>query len=449
MITLIKDGTLLDPANKVWSKLNLLVEDGKVAAVTSAAPPADRVVDAAGKLVLPGFLDIHMHEDPVGADGRIAHSIFECMLRMGVTTAAGGNCGINYYDPVQYLDLVDRDGAPVNVLLFAGHQYFREQAGALDKYAPITPEQAARLKTSLRAALDGGCAGISYGLRYVPGTGREEFYDTVSCCAESGKLITAHIRDDAQGVFAAVEEVAEAGRHFGVPVQISHIGSMAGFGQMAEVLRQIDEYRMNGLDIQCDCYPYYAFSTMVGSTTYDDGWLERYHCGYDALEFTEGKYKGQRATAESFAEMRRDFPSCLTVCYVMREEDIDMALTHPSVMLGSDGLMDRGQGHPRAAGAFPRFLSKFARAGKIELYEAVEKMTALPAKRLGLARKGRLNVGADADVVILNYTSIRDNASFQHPALPPDGIDTVLIGGEIALENGRIVNGRLGKAVRK
>lgn len=449
MRTLIKDGTLLDPANRVWSRLNLLIEDGSVAAVTSGTPAADRIIDAAGKLVLPGFIDIHMHEDPVGADGKIACSIFDCMLRMGVTTAAGGNCGINYYDPVRYLDLVDRDGAPVNVLLFAGHQYFREQAGALDKYAPITPEQSARLKASLQAALDGGCAGISYGLRYVPGTGREEFCGTASCCIQSGKLITAHVRDDAQGIFAAVEEVAEAGRRFGIPVQISHIGSMAGFGQMAEVLRQIDEYRMNGVDVQCDCYPYYAFSTMVGSTTYDDGWLERYHCDYDALEFTEGKYKGQRATAETFAEMRRDFPDCLTVCYVMREEDIDMALSHPCVMLGSDGLMDQGQGHPRAAGAFPRFLSKFARAGKIGLYEAVDKMTNLPARRLGLAKKGRLNIGADADIVILNYTSIRDNASFRHPALPPNGIDAVLIGGEIALENGRIVNGRLGRAIRK
>ncbi|MDE7011515.1 MAG: amidohydrolase family protein, partial [Oscillospiraceae bacterium] len=256
MKTLIRDGTVLDPANGVESRLNLLVEDGRIAAVTSSLPRADRVIDAAGKLVLPGFIDIHMHEDPVGADGRIACGIFDCMLRMGVTTAAGGNCGINRCDPVEYLDLVDRDGAPVNVLLFAGHHYFREQAGALDKYAPITPEQAARLRSSLQRALDGGCAGISYGLRYVPGTSREEFLDTASCCAKSGKLLTAHIRGDALDVFSAVEEAAEAGRRFGIPVQISHIGSMAGFGQMAEVLRQIDEYRMNGLDIQCDCYPY-------------------------------------------------------------------------------------------------------------------------------------------------------------------------------------------------
>ena len=448
MKTLIKDGTVLDPANGVESRLNLLVEDGRIAAVTSSLPRADRVIDAADKLVLPGFIDIHMHEDPVGADGRIARGIFDCMLRMGVTAAAGGNCGINRCDPVEYLDLVDRDGAPVNVLLFAGHHYFREQAGALDKYAPITPEQAARLRSSLQRALDGGCAGISYGLRYVPGTSREEFLDTASCCTKSGKLLTAHIRGDALDVFSAVEEAAEAGRRFGIPVQISHIGSMAGFGQMAEVLRQIDEYRMNGLDIQCDCYPYCAFSTMVGSTTYDDGWLERYHCGYDALEFTEGKYKGRRATAETFAEMRRDFPQCLTVCYVMREEDVDMALTHPSVMLGSDGLLDQGQGHPRAAGAFPRFLSKYARTGKIGLYEAVAKMTALPARRLGLTQKGRLSVGADADIVLLRYTSIRDNASFQHPTLPPDGIDTVLIGGETALEGGRVVNRRLGRAIR-
>lgn len=449
MRTLIKGGFVVDPASQVAGRLNLLLAGGKVAAVTRDCPAAERVIDAAGKVVTPGFIDIHMHEDPVGPDGKIAYSIYHNMLRMGVTTAAGGNCGMNRFDPLAYLELVDRDGAPVNVLLFAGHQYFREQAGALDKYAPVTPEQLEKICRGLSAALAGGCVGISYGLRYVPGTGREEFWRTVACCAGKGKLISAHVRDDAEGIFAAVAEVAEAGRQYGVPVQISHVGSMAGFGQMEDMLRQVDEYRMNGLDIQCDCYPYYAFSTMVGSTTYDDGWLERYHCGYDALEFTAGRYKGQRATAESFAEMRREDPNCLTVCYVMREGDIDAALRHPNVMLGSDGIMDNGQGHPRAAGAFPRFLAEFARPGKVSLYDAVAKMTALPAARLGLEQKGRLSVGADADVVVLDYARVQDGATFAQPSLPPAGIEWVLIGGEVAARDGEIVAGRLGRAVRK
>lgn len=448
MKTLIKNGLVVDPANLVQTHLNLLLEDGKIVAVTEEEPEADRVIDAAGKVVAPGFIDIHMHEDPV-KDDKIQFCIFDAMLRMGVTTAVGGNCGINVYDPVKYLDLLERDGAPVNVMMFAGHQYYREAAGALDKYSPVTEEQRKMMKKGLEEALEAGCVGISYGLRYVPGTGREEFLDTASCCQKEHRLISAHVRDDEERVFGAVAEVAEAGKVFDIPVEISHIGSMAGFGQMEQLLKQVDGYRMNGMDITCDCYPYFAFSTRIGATTYDDGWLERYHCDYDACQLMEGKYKGQRCTPETFAEMRRDFPECLTVCYVMDQKDIRMAFSDPGVMLGSDGLIDNGQGHPRAAGSFPKFFADFVRDGSISLYDGIAKMTSIPAKRLGLAEKGRLNVGADADVVIFDPEKIRDGATFDDPMLPPSGIDYVLIGGEIAAKDCRIVKGDLGTAIRK
>ena len=142
MKTLIINGLVIDPANGVHARLNLLLADGHVAAVGTENYAADETIDAAGKIVCPGFVDIHMHEDPVGADGRIVYneqrSIFACMLRMGVTTAVGGNCGDNACDPGDYLDLVDRDGACVNVGMLAGHGYFREHSGAENRYAPAT-----------------------------------------------------------------------------------------------------------------------------------------------------------------------------------------------------------------------------------------------------------------------------------------------------------------------
>ena len=134
MKTLIAGGRVIDPANRVDAKLNLLLENGKIAWVGVGTPQADMTLDASGKIVTPGFIDIHMHEDPV-VNGRIRPSIFPMMLRMGVTTAVGGNCGINVYDPGDYLELVDRQGAPVNVALFAGHEYYRKAAGAADIYA--------------------------------------------------------------------------------------------------------------------------------------------------------------------------------------------------------------------------------------------------------------------------------------------------------------------------
>lgn len=448
MKTLIRGGRVIDPANRVDAVLNLLIEDGKIAWAGTGEPAADEVIDASGRIVAPGFIDIHMHEDPVGTDGKIEYSIFESMLRMGVTTAVGGNCGINEYDPVEYLNIVDRDGALVNVAMLAGHEYFRRAAGAMDKYAHATEVQKAAMVQEIRKALDVGCLGLSFGLRYVPGTDEDEFHRAVACCQPSGKLITAHVRDDAEYILQSIEEVVKAGEKFGMPVQISHIGSMGGFGQMADVLRQVDAYRLNGLDVSMDCYPYCAFSTEVGATTYDDGWMERYRCGYDVLEFSEGKYKGQRATAQTFAEMRRDCPEYLTVCHVMKAEDIDLAYGHPGVMVASDGILDHGQGHPRASGTFPRFFVEYVRTGKVSLYNAIEKMTAMPAQRLGLKNKGRLNVGADADIVIFDPENIADRATFEQPMLSPTGIDWVLIAGRTAAANGSIADGCCGRAVR-
>lgn len=453
MRTLIKNGLLIDPANRVQAKLNLLLDQGKVVAVTGDVPAADRVIDAQGKIVCPGFVDIHMHEDPVESDGKIyaddEKAIFNCMLRMGVTTAIGGNCGENCCNPADYLDIVDRDGLAVNVGMLAGHQWFREYAGATDKYGPATEEQKACMTDEIGKALDRGCLGVSFGIRYVPGIDMDELVAVAAPCQKEGKMIAAHIRSDAEEVFDAGRELMETGKALHIPVEISHIGSMAGFGQMERFMQMVDEYKMNGLDVSCDCYPYYAFSTHLGSTTYDDGWTERYGCGYDVLELCEGKYKGQRCTKEIFDEERANNPNCITVCYVMKDSDVDMAFRHPNVMLASDGIMNHGQGHPRAAGAFPRLLAEFVRPGKLDLYEAIRMMTAMPAGRLGLTNKGRLNVGADADVVIFDMDKIQDGATFKEPVNAPAGIDYVFIGGEIAAENCRIVRKDLGRSVRK
>ena len=443
MLTWIKNGLVIDPANGVHEVRDLWLEDGKIAAPEANAQP-DRVIDAAGCVVCPGFIDIHMHEDPV-ADGRIQPNIFMTMLRMGVTTAVGGNCGLNVYDPVKYLDLVDRHGAPVNLALFAGHEFFRHAAGGTDRYAPLSDAQIERLCRGIGDALAGGCVGLSLGLRYVPGTDARELKAALDCCVPLGRQVSVHLRDDADQVYAAIDEVAAPCAKRKLRLQISHIGSMAGFGQMEAALKQIDDYHAEGLDVACDCYPYFAFSTRIGETTYDDGWLERYHCDYGASRMTEGKYAGQACTAETFAEVRRDFPECITVCNVMREADVRMALAHPWVMPASDGLLDGDAGHPRAAGTFPRYLHDFVGS---DLYEGIRKCSALPAQRLGLANKGRLNPGADADVVIFDPAHLRDRATFDEPTLAPEGIEWVFIAGEPALHRGEVLNGNLGRAVR-
>lgn len=453
MRTLVYGGRLIDPANSVDGELNLLLEGGKVALVTRERPNADKVIDAGGKIVCPGFVDMHMHEDPVEPEGKIyadeEKAIFNCMLRMGVTTAIGGNCGQNCCDPGDYLDLADRQGLAVNVGMLAGHEYFRKKAGAMDKYGPTDEKQRKTMAGDIAAALERGCLGVSYGIRYIPGIDMEELKATAAPCAGKNKIIAAHLRSDAEEVFTAAREFMDAGRALDLPVQISHIGSMAGFGQMARFLAMADEYRMNGLDLGCDCYPYSAFSTALGSTTYDEGWLDRYHCGYEVVELCEGDDKGKRCTEEIFRKVRRENPECITVCHVMKDADIELALRHPNVALASDGIMNHGQGHPRAAGSFPRLFAEYVRRGRLSLYEAVNKVTAMPAKRMGLESKGRLNAGADADVVIFDANKIADRAVFPSPLLSPAGIDYVLIGGELAARDCRIVRKDLGRSVRR
>ena len=200
MKTLIYGGHVIDPANRVDGKLNLLIEDGRIAWAGTAMPEADNKIDATGKIVAPGFIDIHMHEDPV-KDGQIVPDIFPMMLSMGVTTAVGGNCGINVADPGDYLDLVDRDGAPVNVAMLAGHEYFRKAAGAEDIYGGATEAQKQAMEAGIRKALERGCVGVSFGLRYVPGADKEEFFRAAACCEETGKPIASHVRDDADAIF--------------------------------------------------------------------------------------------------------------------------------------------------------------------------------------------------------------------------------------------------------
>lgn len=451
MKTLIKNGTIVDPASRIHSRNNLLIEDGKVVALTAEEPQADTVLDAVGRYVCPGFIDIHMHEDPYDAEKDcLTPDITLSMLRMGVTSALGGNCGINTVHPAKYLDLMDRDGGAINMGLLAGHTFFRQEAGHADKYTAITPDELKKLSAMAQEALEAGCFGVSFGIRYVPGISVEEMVETARGCKKAGKFVAAHVRDDAEFIFSAVNELFDIGRALDVPVQNSHVGSMGGFGQMERLLEMMDRVRANGMELSGDCYPYYAFSTRIGETTYDEGFLERYHADYSVIEICEGKYQGQRCNEAMFRELRAEAPRTITVCHVMKPEDVDLALLHPNIMLASDGLMENGQGHPRAAGTFPRFLRNYVKMGRMSLDTAIAKMTAMSAAKLGLdGKKGTLCPGADADVVIFDLDKIEDKATFDQPNLPPEGIDYVLIGGQAAVDHGKILNSRLGRSLRK
>ncbi len=450
--TLIKNGRVIDPKQNIDKIADVYILDGKIKKICKAGEQeeADVVIDASGKVVCPGFIDIHTHEDIyIASDDCLETHMAESALLMGVTTQIGGNCGENVYPPDKYLDLVDRDGSAVNVGLLIGHTFLRDEHGKQNKYKAVSDEVLNKMVSSCEGYLKKGCLGVSYGVKYIPGTTWKEIISLAKLCKKDDKIVASHVRMDVDGVFESAEELAQICRDADVKVQFSHIGSMGGYGQMKQLLEQIEGYRNEGLDLLCDCYPYSAFSTVIGATTYDDGFLEMYQSDYEHILIVNGKYQGQRCTKEIFDELRLEAPETATVGYFMKDEDVEMALTSPMVMVASDGLRKDGKGHPRASGTFPRYLKEYAKTGKITLIEAIDKMTRMPAERLGLLNKGNLMEGSDADVVIFDFNDITDCATFEDGQVPPKGIEYVLIGGKIALKHEKIVNNRLGKSIRK
>lgn len=457
-VLLIFGGTVVDPSQGLECRADVVCTDGKVSKIVINPSPAmtqeqkktaDHAIDASGKIVSPGFIDIHMHEDPYDPEtDTLAGNISKCMVRMGVTTALGGNCGSNNAPPDVYLDAVDRHGAATNLALMVGHTFLRHECGGGDKYAAIGDDVLNRMVQEGERYLDAGCFGVSFGVKYVPGTQWKEIISLSKLCKKDDKLVSSHVRADVDGVFDACRELADIGREAGVKVQFSHVGSMGGYGQMERLLEQIEGYRAEGIDMMCDCYPYDAFSTEIGATTYDAENFAAYHSDYSSILLCDGPYAGQRCTREIFDEMRANRPETMTVGYFMLQEEIDLALMEPYVMLGSDGILVDDQGHPRAAGAFPRFLRMYAAGKKMSISDAIAKVTTNAAKRLKLEHKGSLKPGSDADIVIFDLEHINDRATYAQPVLPPDGIEWVLIGGEVAVEHGKLIRDDLGRAVR-
>ena len=455
---LIWGGTVIDPLQGLECLADVVCTDGIVTEIllmpseperNKRKQEADLVIDASRKIVCPGFIDIHMHEDPYDQESDVIHqNISKCMVRMGVTTAVGGNCGSNNAAPDHYLDVVDRDGYATNLALMAGHTFLRNQCSSVGKYERIDDAAISAMELLGRRYLDAGCLGISFGVKYIPGTRWEEIIALARLCKKGDKVVTSHVRNDVDRVFDACAELAEIGREAGVKVQFSHIGSMGGYGQMERLLAQIEGYRAEGIDLMCDCYPYDAFSTEIGATTYDAENFAQYNSDYSHILLCDGPYAGQRCTKEIFDEMRATRPDTMTVGYFMRQSDVDMALNAPYVMLGSDGILVEDQGHPRASGAFPRFLRQYAASGKMKLSDAIAKVTTLAANRLQLEKKGSLKPGCDADIVVFDLNRVEDCATYTEPILPPKGIDWVLIGGEVAVKEGQLIHDDLGCSVR-
>lgn len=447
----IYNGRVLDFNTKEEKVCDIHIKDGIIQSIGSCRQKADIEIDAAGKIVAPGFIDIHMHEEIIGAspDGD-DYDIANKMLLMGATTCVGGNCGNNRQSIEDFFNFIDKNGSPVNYLSAIGHNYMRNIVGNTNRYTKSSSQQIASMIDLANSAIEHGAIGLSFGLEYSPGTDFEEVITICKGLERKNILLSAHYRKDAKYGIDSIKELIEISKLTEIPMQISHLGSCTAYGMMKESLDIIQHAINQGIDIMADCYPYDAFSTFIGSAVFDEGCFELWNKSYDSILLTEKPFTGTRCDKELFHKVRKEYPDMLVVAFVMNQSEIIEAVKAPFVMVASDGLLRNGKGHPRAAGTFPKVLGKFARDMKeISFLDALSKMTVVPARRLGLKNKGEIKEGFDADLVIFDKDLIIDMATFENPTLPPKGISYVILDGKIAVKDNIIIDSRLGKVIRK
>ena len=431
---------------------DICISKGRISFLGITGTGGKTEIDAAGKIAAPGFIDIHMHEEELYQYKELpVFYVAERMLRMGVTTCVGGNCGVNAQAPEIFCNEIEKQGAPTNYMTFLGHNYLRRQVGIESPYQKASRSEMDKMKEILHANLHLELPGLSFGIEYDPGMDLEEMAEICASLDHDRYLVSVHARYDGDQCIDSLGEVIALQRITGLPMQISHIGSMCAYGHMDVSIQIIENAIHKGQDLTADCYPYSAFCTDIGSTVFEEGCFERWKKPADSVMLLSEPYKNIRCTEEILKDAREKYPRMPAVAFVMNEEEVVRALKAPFVFVGSDSGYEGLAGHPRGAGTFPRVLGKYVREeGALDLIDMLKKMTLLPAGKLELKTKGDIREGCDADIVIFDPDTIRDKADYVNdPSAPPEGIEYVILGGQIALEKNQIRNGTLGRYIRK
>lgn len=352
---LLKNGQYPDFDAGKMKTGNVGVEKGKISYVGTDEPEAENVIDVSGSVISPGFIDIHMHEEKFKEEGE-NYVISQMMLEMGVTTAVGGNCGMQWQELSYFKDVLRRKGGcPVNYIMLAGYNSFRYQYN-IGRYDAATDEERAKIKKLLQRELSEGAWGISFGIEYDPGMTYEEIMDIISVTDDPNLLMAAHYRDDCIGNIESIKEMIRIAENIPMNFQISHLSSCSALGMMKESLDAINKAMETNPGLNYDTYPYNAFSTHMGSAVFEDGCMEVWNKDYDSILLTDEPYKDVRCTKEIFEKARAEYPDMLAVAFVMNEEEIAAAIANKNGMVASDAIISNGNGHPRAAGTFPESL---------------------------------------------------------------------------------------------
>jgi dihydroorotase len=289
---------------------------------------------------------------------------------------------------------------------------------------------------NIRNSLSAGGIGIGIPIGYLPKVSPGEVFKVYQLAGELKTPVFSHVRD--ASIIAIQQAIADAALT-GAPLHIVHVNSMA-LGQIKLAIEMVRTARSNGLDITTELYPYTAGSTLIQSALFNDGWQERMGITYHDIQWVE---TGERLTKESFENYRKT--GGVIILHSMKPEWIQAGIVSPGVMIASDGMPYAKLAHPRTAGTFSRVLGKYVREDKVlDLASAIEKMTLLPAKRMeGISPmmrfKGRLQVGADADVTIFNPNTVIDLSTFEKGLEFSRGIEHVIVNGSFVLKDGKTV----------
>jgi N-acyl-D-aspartate/D-glutamate deacylase len=447
----ILNGRVIDPETNLDAMFNVGITGGKVQSVSKELLQGRATLDAKGLVVAPGFIDLHEHGQDL--------ENYRLKAMDGVTTALELEVGTHDVDRWY----AEREGkAPIHYGVSVGHIPVRMVV--MHEPVKFLPSgDAARREASeaeirecrerIEQGLKRGALAVGFGIQYTPGASHWEILEMFRAAAQAGAPCHVHLRymggKEPASSIQALEEVLAAASTTGAPLHVVHITS-SGLGATPKLLQMIREGQSRGMDVTTECYPYNAAMTELESAMFDEGWQQVLGINYQDLEWAA---TGERLTDASFARYRK--AGGLVIIHMIPESVVQLAVESPLTMIASDGLIQNGKGHPRGSGAYARVLGRYVReTHSLTLMEALRKITLMPAQRLEryapmMRNKGRIRAGADADLTLFDPSRVIDRSTYKEPAQYSDGIQYVLVNGQLVVKEGRLEDGVLpGQAVR-
>src|ERR1700676_3028718 len=439
----LEGGRVMDPETGVDAVRNVGIREGKIVRISSEALTGRRVIHASGLVVAPGFIDLHQHGQDLASQRVQALDGVTMALELEIGApdvahllkAKEGHSLIHYGTSASHVaarSLVFGAPLPLGTIL-------PKSGPATDR--PATPEQIESMRERLRAELDAGGLAIGMGIQYTPGATRLEVIDMFRLAAERRLPVYTHVRSTGRvepgSAVESISEVIGAAAITGASLHIVHINSSCLHDSL-ECLSMVEGARARGLDVTTEAYPYIAGMTSITSALFNPGWREKLGISYHDLVLPE---TGEHLTKERFDELHTSSTRRWVLIFANTQEVVDKVIPHPLVMIASDGA----EGHPRNAGTYSRVLAQYVRGqGTITLMDAIRKMSLMPAQMLerstpAARQKGRLQEGADADIVVFDAGTISDRSTFEKPMEPSVGVRYLVVGGTVVVDEGKIV----------